>query len=417
MSGTGLSGSADVLVIGAGAAGLAAADALERAGRSVLVLEARSRIGGRCLTLRHPGLDTPVELGAEFIHGRPGATAALLRRMQTKAVESTRTQRMLWNGRLVGVDAFSAARTAVQDFHESRDLSFHAFLNRQSLPPLARTLATMMVQGFDAADPRRVSARDIAEEWGAEAIGASQARPRGGYGPLLEKLAGSGARLQLQTAVREIRWRRGRVQVAGTFLGQPYRASARRAIVTLPLGVLQSSAVRFIPNLKQKNSALSRLASGPVIRVALVFASRFWEKRFPDVAFFHSPAAPFPTFWTPLPMRAPLLTAWAGGPKAARLAARGPQALVHHALQTVQDVLRQKAQPAAAYVHDWQADPCARGGYSYVEVNGAGAREQLAAPLEDTLFFAGEATNTEGESGTVGGALQSGIRAAREILG
>ena len=408
---------AEVIVIGAGAAGLAAAASLARAGRSVLVLEARSRIGGRCLTLRHPSLEAPVELGAEFIHGRPDATVALLKKMKTKAVESTRTQRMLWNGRLVAVDAFSAARAAVQDFRASRDLSFHAFLNRRSLPPLTRTLATMMVQGFDAADPRKVSARDIAEEWGAEAIGASQARPRGGYGPLLEKLAGSGARLQLQTAVREVRWRSGRVEVAGTFQGQPFRATAKRAIVTLPLGVLQSGAVRFSPALNEKRFALAKLASGPVIRVALVFASRFWEKRFPDVAFFHSPAAPFPTFWTPLPMRAPLLTAWAGGPKAARLAGRGSHALVHLALQTVQRVLQQNGSLAAAYVHDWRADPYARGGYSYVKVNGEGAREQLAAPLAATLFFAGEATNAEGESGTVGGALQSGERAAREALG
>ena len=408
---------AEVIVIGAGAAGLAAAATLARAGRPVLVLEARSRIGGRCLTLRHPALEAPVELGAEFIHGRPDATVALLKKMKTKAVESTRTQRMLWNGRLVSVDAFSAARAAVQDFHESRDLSFHAFLNRQSLPPLTRTLATMMVQGFDAADPRKVSAHDIAEEWGAEAIGASQARPRGGYGPLLEKLAGSGARLQLQTAVREVRWRSGRVEVGGTFQGQPFRAIAKRAIVTLPLGVLQSGAVRFFPALNEKKLALDKLASGPVIRVALVFASRFWEKRFPDVAFFHSPAAPFPTFWTPLPMRAPLLTAWAGGPKAARLAGRGSHALVHLALQTVEGVLQQDGSLAAAYVHDWRSDPYARGGYSYVKVNGEGAREQLAAPLEATLFFAGEATNAEGESGTVGGALQSGERAAREALG
>jgi len=408
---------AEVIVIGAGAAGLAAAAILARAGREVLVLEARSRIGGRCLTLRHPALEAPVELGAEFIHGRPKATLSLLRRTRTKAVESTRTQRMLWNGRLVSVDAFSAARAAMRDFHESRDLSFQAFLERQSLPPLSKTLATMMVQGFDAADPRQVSARDIAEEWGAEAIGASQARPRGGYGPLLEKLGGSGARLQLQTVVREVRWRRGRVEVGGTFQGQPFRATAKRAIITLPLGVLQSGAVRFSPPLNEKKFAFARLASGPVIRVALVFASRFWEKRFPEVAFFHSPAAPFPTFWTPLPMRVPLLTAWAGGPKAARLAGRGPQALVHLALQTVEGVLQHDGSLAAAYVQDWRADPYARGGYSYVRVHGEGAREQLAAPLEATLFFAGEATNTEGESGTVGGALQSGERAAREVLG
>ena len=404
---------AEVIVIGAGAAGLAAAATLARAGREVLLLEARSRIGGRCLTLRHPALEAPIELGAEFIHGRPAATVALLRKTRTKAIESTRTQRMLWQGRLVSVNAFSAARQAAQ-VPVTKDTSFASYLDQQTLSARAKALATMMVQGFDAADPRKASAADIVEEWGAEAIGASQQRPVGGYGPLLERLAGSGARLQLQTAVREVRWRRGRVEVAGTFQGQPFRASAKRAVVTLPLGVLQSGAVRFIPNLGRKQFALSRLASGPVIRVAMVFQSRFWD---PKVAFYHAPQAPFPTFWTPLPMRAPLLTAWAGGPKAARLAGRGSRGLVHLALETVESVLRVKADLAAAYVHDWRADPCARGGYSYVKVNGEGAREQLATPLQETLFFAGEATNTEGESGTVGGALQSGVRAAQEILG
>ena len=404
---------AEVIVIGAGAAGLAASAALARAGRDVLLLEARDRIGGRCLTLRHPGLDAPIELGAEFIHGRPEATLALLKKMRTRAVESTRTQRMLWQGRLVSVNAFSAARTAMRHFHEPRDLSFHAFLERQRLPPLTKTLATMMVQGFDAADPRKVSARDIAAEWGAEAIGGSQQRPLGGYGPLLDRLAASGARLQLQSVAREVRWKRGQVEVLGEFLGRRFSARAKRAIVTLPLGVLQSGAVRFIPRLAVKRLALRRLASGPVIRVALVWRERFWN---PRVAFYHSPAAPFPTFWTPLPMRAPLLTCWAGGPKAERLTGRSPRELVQLAESTVRDVVGRRGELAAAYVHDWAADAYASGGYSYVRVGGEGARELLAAPVMDTLFFAGEATNTAGESGTVGGALQAGERAAREVL-
>jgi monoamine oxidase len=158
---------------------------------------------------------------------------------------------------------------------------------------------------------------------------------------------------------------------------------------------------------------MNGLASGPVIRVAMVFAKRFWD---PRVAFFHSPRAPFPTFWTPLPMRVPLLTAWAGGPKATRLAGKRPEELVRIALRSVGTVLHSREPLAAAYVQDWQADPFARGGYSYVKVNGAGAREALARPIGHTLFFAGEATSLE-ESGTVGGALASGARAAREALG
>jgi monoamine oxidase len=267
----------------------------------------------------------------------------------------------------------------------------------------------MMVQGFDAADPRLISAREVIEEWSGEGLGASQPRPQGGYGPFLESLANRGARLQLETVVRRIRWSRRSVEVQGSFRGERWSAWAPRAVITLPIGVLPALKVR------EKRSALSRLASGPVIRVAMAFREAFWEKEHPGVAFFHSPEAPFPTFWTPLPMHAPLMTAWAGGPKAEKLTGKKPERLLRDALESVRSVLKGIEDPTAYLVHDWQADPYARGGYSYVRVGGTGAREELAAPLEETLHFAGEATDVE-QSGTVGGALASGIRAAREIL-
>jgi monoamine oxidase len=267
----------------------------------------------------------------------------------------------------------------------------------------------MMVQGFDAADPRDASALAIVEEWGT-ALTASHVRPQGGYLPLLQNL---NVPVQLETVVREVRWSRGRVEVSGTFRGEPWAASATRAVVTLPLGVLQSGAVRFIPDL---DKPLHKLASGPVIRVAMAFKDAFWEKDHPGVAFFHNPRAPFPTFWTPLPMHAPLLTAWAGGPKARKLTEKGETELLRNALACVHSVLGKKEDPVAWLVQDWQADRYARGGYSYVKVGGAGAREMLQRSLGDTLYFAGEATDVE-EAGTVGGALASGQRAAREILG
>jgi monoamine oxidase len=399
----------EVLVIGAGAAGLAAAAELTRAGRSVLVLEARQRIGGRCDTRRMDGLAVPVELGAEFIHGRPAVTLDLLKRAAVPGVDSTRTQRFVERGRLRPVDAFAEAQKAMRATAvlKKHDVSFEEFLrSRKNLSAVTRTFATMMVQGFDAADPALVSARDIADEW-QSALGSSQMRPQGGYGPLVGSLA-KDVSLKLNTVVREIRWRRGAVEVAG-FRG-------RQAIVALPLGVLQSNSVRFSPPITEKRTALEKLVSGPVIRVAMRFREPFWEQRCPKVAFFHSPKAPFPTFWTPLPMRAPLLTAWAGGPKAARLTGSPHKKLLEQALVSVRSVFGRIPAPEAVHVQDWEADPFARGGYSYVRVGGHGARRILQKSLEDTLFFAGEATDTEGEAGTVAGALQSGIRAAREIM-
>jgi monoamine oxidase len=411
--------SAEVVVIGAGAAGLAAAAELARGGRSVLVLEARSRIGGRCWTRRMAAIDVPVELGAEFLHGEAKITHTLLRQAGIAAVNASRLRRQFESGRLRPVDAFAEARRAVQGAHLEKDVSFNRFLATRDLPAKTKTYARMMVEGFDAADPARVSARSIIEEWSAGGeLGKAQPRPQGGYGALMDwlgrRVVARGGRLQLESVVRELRWKRGAVRVKGTFLGKPFALRARQAIITLPLGVLQSGAVHFSPSLTRKREALSRLASGPVVRVAMRFHKAVWEKRAPGVAFFNRPGAAFPTFWTPLPMRAPLLTAWAGGPKAARLSGLSSRKLVDEALGCVRAIFPE-ARLADALVQDWRQDPFSRGGYSYVLVGGEGARDQLAEPLNGTLFFAGEATDTE-EAGTVAGALRSGTRAAREVL-
>jgi monoamine oxidase len=388
----------------------------------VLLLEARGRIGGRCWTRHAAGLSIPVELGAEFIHGEAAVTHALLGRAGIAAIDSNREQRYLDKGRLRALNAFSEAQRAVRRGRLARDVSFESFLARQPVSQKTKTFARMMVEGFDAADPKRVSARSIIDEWGEGGeLGASQPRPRGGYGALLGWLANSavraGVRLQLDSPLRELRWKCGAVKVRGMFLGRSFLARARRAVVTLPLGVLHADDVRFVPSLREKEAALRSLAAGPVIRVALGFDAEFWRERAPDVAFFHVPGAAFPTFWTPLPMRAPLLTAWAGGPKAARLTGSSPAHLVRAALASVQAVFGKGIEARLAWAHaqDWAADPYARSGYSYVLVGGEGAREWLARPIGETLFFAGEATDSE-EAGTVAGALRSGKRAAREAL-
>jgi len=425
---------AEVIVIGAGAAGLAAAAELAQAGRTVLVLEARERIGGRCWTLREPGLAVPIELGAEFIHGAAEVTHALLAKAGTTSIDSGRLQRFLEDdkhggkqrGKLKAGDGFAEARKAVRQTSmlRKKDVSFAAFLRgRKDLSEKTRAMAILMVEGFDAADPRRASARAIAEEWGGAEMGASQPRPLGGYGPLLGWLAGSLdpalVRIQLQSVVSAIRWKRGAVEVEGRFLDRPFRARARQAVVTLPLGVLQSRAVRFVPHLKEKQKPLRALVSGPVVKAALRFRRPFWEKAYPDVAFFHAPGSAFPTFWAQLPMHSPVLIGWAGGPKASRLTGLETREVIRRATSGLEALFGREAvesQLQAVLVQDWQKDPYSRGAYSYVLVNGEGARELLAAPLEDTLFFAGEATSVE-QAGTVAGALESGARAARELAG
>lgn len=430
----------DVIVIGAGAAGLAAAKELVQAGRSVLLLEARDRIGGRIFTRPEPGLPVPLELGAEFIHGHAAITRELLARGGARAVEFAGSHWTLQQGELRPRDAFfPQIQEAVRASHvlAKRDMSFHTFINRhlaRALPPPARRFARMLAEGFDAADTSRASARAIAAEWTGDTLGgAPQSRPTDGYASLLAALVAAlqskRLRLQLQSTVHRIRWSVGSVTIAGRFLGRAFEARGHQVIVTLPLGVLQqpagaAGAVRFIPSLTAKRPALQGLAAGAVMKLLLRFAAPFWEDlhggRYRDAAFFHAPHAPVPTFWTAAPARAPLLVAWAGGPRAQRLSAAVSHAdLVRTAIASLRTLFGTHVDVAGQlegyYYHDWQHDPFARGAYSYALVGADGAREVLARPIEATVFFAGEATDSD-EAGTVTGALQSGLRAARETL-
>lgn len=431
----------DVIVMGAGAAGLAAATELLRGGRSVLLLEARDRLGGRIWTRREADLVVPIELGAEFIHGHAPVTRALLEQAGVRIVEASDSHWTLQGGRLLPANTlFPQVQQAMRASHAlaGRDVSFHTFLERHlagALSAEARHFARTMAEGFDAADTRRASARALLAEWTGDQLGNTpQSRPAEGYDRLCATLltdqhATGRLRLQLQATVQRVRWSRGSVAVGGRTVGRPFEARARAALICLPLGVLQQpvsapGAVRFTPALAEKQEALRGLASGPIIKMLLRFAAPFWEElqqgRYRDAGFFHLPGGAVPTFWTPAPARAPLLVAWVGGPRATRLLrSRDPTAIVRAALLSLRTLFGRRADIAGQlegyYYHDWQQDPFARGAYSYVTVGASEARITLARPVADTLFFAGEATDPD-EGGTVTGALQSGIRAAREVL-
>ena len=426
----------DAVILGAGAAGLAAARVLSRAGVTAVVLEARDRIGGRLCTREDPGLPVPIELGGEFIHGTAGVSFDLLRAARTVAVDTAERAFIFEDGALrERDDPFEVVASVMARARElRRDVSVEEFLRALPDGPATereRRYTRMMVEGFDAADPRRASARALGEEWSGGESGqtAEQFRPLGGYAVLLQTLLGAldPARVHLRLATRAHALLRepGGVRVdATTASGAPLAVRGSSAIVTLPAGVLSANALHFDPALPQsKRDALAQIVMGPVAKLVLRFRTAFWERldgeRFIDGGFFHRPEAAFPTFWTMLPLRAPLLVAWAGGPKADALANRDEAALTAVALDDLRTLFGRDADPhgelEAVYSHDWQRDEFSRGAYSYVLVGGKDARAELAAPV-GAVFFAGEATAEAAEAGTVAGALQSGERAAQEAL-
>jgi monoamine oxidase len=447
---------ADVVVVGAGVAGLAAASELARSGLSVTIVEARDRIGGRVFTQRDPVLQTPIEFGAEFIHGLP---PEIWQPLQANNVRITEVDGQPWchqEGKLSHCEFFSAVDDILNKMDASApDESFLSFLNR-SFPESAsnperhqaRERALSYVTGFNAADPDRVGVHWLVEGMRAEEKieGGRAFRSVHGYEDLLNifrrQLAQAGVKIQTETVVHSVNWARGLVEIAAHATGEERTFAATRVLVTLPLGVLQAragqlGAVQFIPALPQtKLEALTRLEMGKVIRTTLRFRHRFWDKISPlqgdsetlsGMSFLfsnsdsHSKDDWYPTWWTTLPEKLPVIIGWAPFRSAERLSGQSRSLVIDQALQTLALLLNLRSEDLAelldaAYFHDWQTDPFSCGAYSYGAVGADGAQKELATPLEDSLFFAGEATDTTGHNGTVHGAIASGHRAALEIL-
>jgi monoamine oxidase len=431
---------ADVLIIGAGAAGLAAARALSTAKLKVTVLEARNRIGGRINTHLSPELPSPVELGAEFVHGKPPETLKIVERTRLTLGEVPNVHWYFRDAVLSQSNEFwSRIETVMEGLDEEKgaDQSFARFLDefsRRHAIAEIRSMATLYVEGFHAADANRISVKGLSKtnRAAAEIDDDKQFRPLDGYMTIMQKLydeaVEQGADFRLGTVVRDVEWNGGTVTVIANDFE---RFKARRLLVTLPLGVLQRGDVAFAPKLTAKDEAARKLAVGHVVKVTLRFRERFWDdltlptndgKRaeLKDFAFIHAPDELPPTWWTQLPARTPVLTGWAGGTRAERLLSAGNDALRDRSLEALSHIF---AVPpnfledslVEFYTHNWSTDPFSLGAYSYIPIGGLDAQAELAAPLEDTIYFAGEAVNTLGHHGTVHGALASGLRAAREI--
>ncbi|HET9252004.1 MAG TPA: NAD(P)/FAD-dependent oxidoreductase [Candidatus Eisenbacteria bacterium] len=422
-----------IVIVGAGAAGLEAARELRDRGHTPLVLEARDRVGGRIFTRRDPNLHVPIELGAEFIHGEAPTTASLLSSAGLSSMEIRSEHSSAQRGTLKRTDYWSAVDRVLKRVRtEGPDESLASFLaGRPGGKRLTRDrrVTRRFVEGFHAADPKRLSAQSIATGSGESSSDSASrlGRVTQGYGALVAWLARDlGPSLRLGREVTTIAWRRGRVTVqARAASGRPGRYRARAVLVTVPIGVLragrhQAGGIEIQPEPPRLRRALEGLEAGAAVRVVLWFRELPWREPggSPGFNFLHLSGGPFQVVWTADPFRCPLATAWCGGPAAAALS-RLPRGEALRVLRSQLAIALGMSPRRLArairrvWWHDWNRDPHARGAYSYARAGARSASKLLTRPEEDTLFFAGEATDSRG--GTVEAALASGRRAARQI--
>jgi monoamine oxidase len=404
-----------------------AGQALGAAGKRVIILEARSRIGGRIHTDQPLGFTNKVELGAEFVHGDLPLTMDIIR----AAKLSTYTMAgQPWN-----IQKGKIEKSSMLDFDWEtlmnkanalkEDITLDQFIHQHLQDPKHQSLVaslTRFVEGYDAADPKLISMFALRDEWSQEEE-PSQYRIEGGYLQVIDwlkmKCESSGIELMLNQKVQLVRWDQAGVEVRTS--NDHFYSS--RLIVTIPVGILISRSIQFVPDIPDQVAAAKKIGVGGVIKFVAEFKSAFWEdesnRHFLPKAGFIFSDAPIPTWWTQQPDERPLLTGWLSGPKA--FGKNDPEQQRIEATESLcyilgctEEFLSENLR--GLEVVDWINDPYARGAYSYATPETVDAKKVLNTPLANKIYFAGEALYEGREMGTVEAALSSGKYVADKLL-
>jgi monoamine oxidase len=432
----------DVIVIGAGAAGLSAAKELSQRGFRVTILEARERLGGRILTVRDSPFGAPVELGAEFVHGEPAETFEIVRAAGLNLSWLPDNHHRSKNGKLSASQGFWGKLAELRKdiaratSRTSKDQSLAEYLEHKKLNAESRLLLLNYAEGYNAGHSTKISLKSMAFEEGED---TKQFRIVDGYDRVIDWLAAgfdpARTEMRLNTVATEVHWKTGEVavQTKRRELSSTESFRGQAVIVTVPAALLRARHVLFEPDIAEKYRSLEKLEPGQVCKVVLKFSEAFWRNddflkehalkndRLSDgLNFIHSEQDDVPFWWTSLPIENNVLVAWAGGPKGEALLAEDEATRIGRVLAALSKTFGVSQVSANQLLeswscHDWLHDPFSGAAYTYVGVGGLSVAKSLARPVKKTLFFAGEATDFD-QMGTVAGALRSGKRAAQQVL-
>ncbi|MET3509970.1 flavin monoamine oxidase family protein [Plantibacter flavus] len=431
----------DTVVVGAGVAGLVAARLLAAAGRAVVVVEARDRVGGRVSTERRDGRVT--DLGASWVHGvDDSAVAAAAEAFGMRTVEFTvggyqpDSRPIAYYGPDGRRLSDAEARGFAEDVH-ALDATLLGVVAESAPDASYRdvTEAALALQAWETERVQRVREyleHRSEEQYGAwiedlaahglddDAIDGDEVVFPDGYDVLPRRLA-DGLDVRLGRLVSHVRWSEGggaAVTTRGPAGEESYHADS--VVVTVPVGVLQSEGFVIEPPLPEPVAgALSRLRMNAFEKVFLRFERRFWDddvyairQQGPEGRRWHS--------WYDLTTAhgAPTLLTFAAGPTAEEIRDWDESRVVDSILDQLRRLYGDRVEaPTDVHVTRWQDDPFSHGSYAYMTVGSTTAdHDALATPVGDVLHLAGEATWTD-DPATVTAALHSGHRAAERVLG
>jgi monoamine oxidase len=417
-----------IIIVGAGAAGLMAGCRLAGKDRDVIILEGRDRIGGRMHTISE-GFTRDVEEGAEFIHGDLPLTFSILKEAQANYYH---TRGRIWRhfaGEMETDDSFieddSGLNRKLRELKE--DMTVKEFLETHFDPEKDFILTHSIrkfVEGYDSADYSRASAFALRDEW-LKDDDSKQYRIAGGYKLLYEHLENkfitAGGKIHLNEIVREIIHDKKSCEIISS-----EKYTADKVIVTVPTGVLGDKSgkayIKFSPDIPELENWISKSGYGWLTKIDIEFTIPFWEnEKYKNLGVNQTHNMMFlfsdqkiPTWWTQSPDSYPLLTGWLAGTDARKMKDIPDEELFTLAIESLSSVYKIDTNELnslvkKSHVKNWTNDPFTLGSYSYKTPDTNTAFELMKHPF-GSLYFAGEALNMDGESGTVEAALLSSLR-------